>query len=91
MSIDLLTPEFVAFAEEVKKLYAEKEQKVAAFKEIWLKHKSEIEALEQKAALLQQRLGSSTPPAAASPESSSDNSSPAVPEATSARRRSVKK
>jgi len=92
MSVDLLSPEFIAFTEEVKKLYAEKEQKVAAFKEIWLKHKAEIEILEDKAQALQQALctgGSPVPVPAPAPAPADDTSAQA--EGMSVRRQAVKK
>ena len=48
MDIDFLSPEFIAFADEVKKLYVKKGKMVSDFKVVWMKHKAAIEALEGK-------------------------------------------
>jgi len=56
--VDILSLEFIEFSEKVKDLYAKKEELNASFKEVYLKHKKDIEDLDAKAnALKAQFLG----------------------------------
>lgn len=50
----LLTPEFIEFSNKIAEIFKLKEVKTNEFKELYLKHKTEIAELESQAKSLQE-------------------------------------
>ena len=53
---DILSPEFFEMAAQAKKIAEEKQKKVEDFKELWVKHKAEVAALDAEAASLKEKF-----------------------------------
>jgi len=54
----LLTPEFIEFSKKITEIYNEKEEKTAAFKSAYTKHKAEMAELETQAQKLKEEFES---------------------------------